>query len=141
MITADRSTWPTATPDRPNAKLWQVAHAIAIAEGYYQPDSNLFRLNNPGDISDGYLTFGGEHHSGSNVTHFPDALTGWQWLYDKLNRIAQGKSSVYSPEMTWRELGEKWAGDSKDWVANVTRELEVDPQFSFGSYITNEPAL
>jgi hypothetical protein len=135
MITADRSTWPTATPDNPNAKLWEIAHAVAVAEGYDQPDSNPFRLNNPGDISDGYITFGGEQHSGSNVTHFPSAEVGWQWLYDKLNRIALGKSSVYSPEMTWQELGQKWAGDSVNWVNNVTRELGVDPQFSFGSFL------
>jgi hypothetical protein len=134
MITSDPTTWPLASPDRPNAKIWEVAHAVARAEGYDQPDSNPFRLNNPGDISDGYMTFGGEPHSGSNVTHFPSPEIGWQWLYDKLNRIVQGRSSIYSPEMTWMELGQKWAGDWQNWVGNVTRELKVDPQFSFGSY-------
>ena len=129
MITTDRSTWPSGD------RIWAIAQAIALAEGYNVVGSNPFRLNNPGDISDGYMRFGGEQHSGSNVTHFPNAGIGWQWLYDKLNRIAQGKSSVYSPEMTWQELGEKWAGDSVDWVKNVTQELGVDPQFSFGSYL------
>lgn len=119
MITADQSTWPTGD------RLWTVAQAIAIAEGYDRPDSNPLRLNNPGDISDGCLTFGGEEHSGSHVTHFPDAATGWQWLYNKLSRIAQGKSIVYSPQMTWTQFAHKWAGDWSSWVQNVTRELGV----------------
>jgi hypothetical protein len=70
MITSDRSTWPTGD------RIWDVARAIATAEGYDHPESNPFRLNNPGDISDCYLQFGGEQHSGSNVTRFPDPETG-----------------------------------------------------------------
>src|SRR5271154_4301588 len=104
-ITNDRSTWPTGDA------IWKIAQAIALAEGYNLPDSNPYRLNNPGDISDGFITFGGEPHSGSNVTRFPDAKTGWQWLYDKLTRISQGKSNVYSVQMTWIELAQKWAGN------------------------------
>lgn len=129
MITTDRGTWPSGD------KLWQIAQAIAIAEGYNLPNSNPFKLNNPGDISDGYLTFGGEEHSGSHVTHFPDAATGWQWLYDKLSRISQAKSTVYSPEMTWTQVAQKWAGDWQAWAANVTRELGVSSNSTFGGFV------
>ena len=129
MITSDRSTWPTGD------RLWQIAQAIAIAEGYNLPTSNPFRLNNPGDLSDGFDQFGGEPHSGSNVTCFPNAETGWQWLYNKLSRIAQGKSAVYSPQMTWTELAKKWAGNWIVWVANVTKELGVSPDSTFAEYV------
>lgn len=132
MITNDRSTWPTGD------NIWQIAQAVAIAEGYDKENSNPFRLNNPGDISDGYYNFGGEEHSGSNVTNFPDAQTGWQWLYDKLNRMAQGKSSVYSPQMTWTQLAQKWAGDWQNWVTNVTRELGVEADSTIQTFLQKE---
>ena len=129
VITTDRTTWPSGD------KIWQIAQAVAIAEGYDVPDSNPFRLNNPGDISDGFVEFGGEAHSGSNVTHFPDAETGWRWLYDKLSRIAQGQSAVYSPTMTWSDLAKKWAGNWVIWVANVTKELGVTPDSKFEQFL------
>ena len=129
MITNDRSTWPTGD------RIWQIAQAIAIPEGYNLPTSNPFRLNNPGDLSDGFDEFGGEPHSGSNVTHFPDAQTGWQWLYDKLNRIAQGQSAIYSVSMTWNDLAKKWAGNWVVWVSNVTKELGVTPDSRFGEFL------
>lgn len=132
MITSDRSTWPTGD------RLWAIAQAIAVAEGYNQPDSNPFRLNNPGDLSDGFMVYGGEPHSGSSVTRFPDAETGWQWLRNKLSRIAHGKSSVYSPQMTWSQIAQKWAGDWQNWVANVTRELGVSPESKFEDYINEQ---
>jgi hypothetical protein len=132
VITNDRLTWPTGD------KLWQIAQAIAIAEGYNLPTSNPFRLNNPGDISDGYDEFGGEPHSGSDVTRFPDAQTGWQWLYNKLSRIAQGKSAVYSPQMTWAQLAQKWAGNWQNWVGNVTTELNVQPNSTIIQFLQGE---
>jgi hypothetical protein len=131
-ITQDRSTWPTGD------KIWTVAQAIAVAEGYDCPEgkiTNSFRLNNPGDISDGFYTFGGEPHSGSDVTHFPDAQTGWDWLYTKLEDAADGRSHVFLPSMTWTQFAQKWAGDWQNWVKNVTRELGVDPASTFGDYV------
>lgn len=121
-ITNDPSTWPTGD------RIWDVARAIAHAEGYDVAGSVPNRLNNPGDISDGSVTFGSEHHSGSNVTHFPDAQTGWQWLYDKLNRIVEGKSTSYHRDWTWTSIAKTWAGDWQNWVHNVT----ADPVFGLG---------
>ena len=131
MITNDPSTWPIGD------RIWSVARAIAIAEGANVAGSNPDKLNNPGDISDGSQTFPSEFHTGSNVTHFPDKETGWNWLYKKLNNIAQGKSHVFSPMMTWTEFAQVYAGDWQNWVQNVTRELGVDPDSTFGDYIRN----
>lgn len=128
-ITSDQSTWPQGD------KIWDIARAIAIAEGANVEGSNPDRLNNPGDISDGASTYGSEAHSGSNVTTFPDKETGWSWLYQKLQNIANGKSHVFSTSMTWTAFAQKYAGDWHNWVANVTRELGVDASSTFGDYI------
>lgn len=130
-ITYDPSTWPG---DESNDPLWAIAHAIARAEGANVPGSNPDRLNNPGDLSDGFGTFGGEAHSGSNITHFPTKTTGWQWLYNKLSRMRSGQSGVYLPGMTWTQIAQKWAGDWSNWVANVTNYLGVDPASTFEDY-------
>lgn len=127
-ITNDRSTWPTGD------RIWDIARAIAVAEGANVHGSNPDRLNNPGDISDGVKTFGSEFHSGSNVTHFPDKQTGWQWLYDKLQNIANGNSEAYSPDWTWTQIAQRWAGNWQAWAANVARELGVDENSTFGDY-------
>lgn len=130
-ITNDPASWPTGD------KIWDVARAIAMAEGYNVPGAVPFVLNNPGDISDGKDTYGAQFHSGSNVTHFPDPHTGWTWLYNKLSNAAQGRSHVYSPDMTWTQFAQKWAGDWQNWLNNVTRALGVDPESTFGEYMNS----
>jgi hypothetical protein len=125
----DESTWPSGD------KIWNVCHAIAKAEGYNVPNSVPARLNNPGDLSDGAGTFGYEEHSGSHVTHFPNAETGWNWLYDKIDRIVNGQSSVYGADWTWTQIAQKWAGNWTAWAANVTRNLGVSPDSTLASYL------
>jgi len=128
-ITNDAATWPTGD------KIWDVCRAIAIAEGANVAGSNPDRLNNPGDISDGGLTFGFELHSGSSVTKFPDKLTGWKWLYSKFkNDLVDGTSSVYSPDMTWAQFAQKYSGDWQNWLNNVTGQLGVSPDSRSGDY-------
>lgn len=127
-ITNDPNTWPSGD------NIWNVARAIAMAEGANVSGSNPDRLNNPGDISDGYSTYGGEAHSGSNITQFPDKVTGWQHLYNKLKNISNGNSSVYSVDWTWTQFAQKWAGDWQDWVNNVTEILSVSPDDRVGDY-------
>jgi hypothetical protein len=123
-------TWPSGD------RVWDCCRAIAFAEGYHVSGSNPARLNNPGDISDGRGTFGSEFHSGSNITRFPDAVTGWQWLYTKVARAASGKSTVYDPSMSWREIGAIWAPPNAEvWASNVAGNLGVDSDSSLGDYI------
>jgi hypothetical protein len=130
-ITNDPQTWPSGD------RIWLVCHAIAFAEGAHRAGSNPDRLNNPGDISDGFSEFGGEQHSNSNVTHFPDKATGWQWLYDKISNIANGSSASYSPSQSWNAFAQKWAGDWKNWVTNVTANLQVSPTSSLSDYLNS----
>lgn len=128
MITHDPTTWPTGD------KIWDVCRAIAIAEGANVENSNPDKLNNPGDLSDGFAMYGGEPHSGSDVTKFPNKETGWKWLYGKIERAKEGKSSVFLPTMTWLQFAKKYAGDWQNWVNNVTRELGVKETDIFGDF-------
>ena len=128
-ITNDPATWPAGD------SIWTVCQAIASAEGAHVAGSVPDRLNNPGDLSDGFSVYGGENHDGSNVTHFPSKDVGWQWLYNKITNIWDGTSSVYSPDMTWREIAQKWAGNSSAWVANVTAYLGVSPDSTLNQFL------
>ncbi len=126
----DQSSWPSGD------KAWDVAHAIAKAEGYNVSGSVPQRLHNPGDISDGSAKFGSQSHSGSNVTTFPDDETGWQWLHDKIQNIADGNSKVYDADWTWLQIAQTWAADWKPWVQTVTNELGVNESDRFTEYFS-----
>lgn len=125
----DITSWPSGD------RIWDCCRAIAIAEGYNVFNSVSARLNNPGDLSDGREVYGSEFHDGSEVTKFPDAVTGWSWLYNKINNIVRGKSSVYNPDMSWNEIGTKWAGNAATWSANVANNLGVDADSSLNDYV------
>ena len=129
IVPSDPDTWPGGDA------IWDVARAIAFAEGYGPALNNPTKLNNPGDISDGATQYGYEDHSGSKVTHFPDVETGWNWLYNKLYNIQNGQSKVYSNNMTWLQFAatyQKKPGDS--WVNHVTSRLDVSPSDRVGDY-------
>jgi hypothetical protein len=129
-ITADSSSWPGTD------KVWEICCAIATAEGFNRgPGAVPYDLNNPGDLSDGASEFGSQPHSGSNVTTFPTAETGWQWLYNKVQNIVSGGSSVYPQTLSWSGVAQKWAGDWSNWLNNVTSYLGVDPNSTPADYV------
>lgn len=129
IVPTDPNTWPSGD------RIWDCCRAVALAEGYNVAGSNPARLNNPGDLSDGVSEFGSEFHSGSNVTKFPTAATGWAWLYAKLRNAANGQSDVYNGDMSWREIGLKWAGNSAAWSNNVASALGVNVDSSLNDYL------
>lgn len=129
-ITADSNSWPGSD------RIWEICSAIATAEGFNGgPGVVPFDLNNPGDLSDGRGEFGSQHHSGSDVTTFPTAELGWQWLYNKIQNIVTGGSSVYPQTLSWSGVAQKWAGDSAAWLHNVTGYLGVDPNSTPADYV------
>ena len=129
IIPTDPGTWPRGD------RLWDVCRAVAFAEGYNVLNSVSARLNNPGDLSDGADQFGFENHSGSRVTTFPDANTGWNWLYNKFSNIVQGRSSVYGQSWTFLQISQKYAGNWQPWVINVTSKLGVTPDTRLIDYV------
>jgi hypothetical protein len=128
-ITNDPATWPSGD------RFWLISHAVGFAEGADKAGSNPDRLNNPGDISDGGGQFGFECHSGSNVTHFPDKTTGWQWLHDKIENAYNGTSREYFSTDTWTQIAQKWAGNWRPWLVKVTEVLGVSADSTMADYI------
>lgn len=127
IVPTDRDTWPAGDA------IWDVARAIAKQEGYGVSMLNApTRNNNPGDISDGFDKFGGEALD-SKITRFPDPETGWNWLYSKLKNIRDGRSGVYSNNLTWQQFGAKWAADPH-WPNGVTKTLGVNLSDRVGDY-------
>jgi hypothetical protein len=129
IVPTDPDTWPGGDA------IWDVARAIAHQEGYGVSMANApTRNNNPGDISDGFSQFGGETLD-SKITHFPDPDTGWNWLYNKLKNVHDGKSKVFSNNMTWAQFGKSYASDP-NWANGMTRYLGsgVTPDDRVGDY-------
>jgi hypothetical protein len=128
-ITTDESTWPSGDA------IWDICRAIAKAEGYDVAGKAPFRLNNPGDLSDGAHVYGVEFHDGSNITCFPDAATGWNWLYNKIHNHVTGKSTVYPASWTIDQVSRKYAGSWQNWQTIVSNELNVSVSSTFAQYV------
>lgn len=128
-IDANPGTWPTGD------RIWDICRAIAYAEGANISGSVPDRTNNPGDISDGGSEYGHTAADGSNVTDFPDKATGWQWLYNKVSAIINGKSSVYDANWTIAQVSQKWAGNSGAWANNVASRLGVSTDSTWTDYV------
>jgi hypothetical protein len=133
MITNSPATWPLGD------RVWDVCRAIALAEGANVPGDAPDRFNNPGDLSRG-----DEHGQtvigyvnlpdGEMLINFATKEGGWAALYSKISNIATGRSSTYSPDMTWRQIAAKYAGNSSAWVNNVANALGVSPDSRFGDF-------
>ncbi len=105
----------------------QIAHAIAVAEGYFAPGSLPLRYNNPGDIEDA---------TGSKI-QFPTAEAGWARLYHQIELIVSGRSRVYDRQMTLAEIAQKWTGgdQARAWANNVARVLGIKPSDTLAFYL------
>lgn len=131
MISNDPATWPSSDT------IWMVCCAIASAEGAQHAGSFADRNNNPGNISDGQPQFPAIVNTvdGEKATVFPDKATGWQWLYNKVSNIQSGRSTAYSSDWTWLQIGAKWATPkNSNWAYNVCAFLGVDVTSKFSDF-------
>jgi hypothetical protein len=132
-ITSDPSTWPGAQPAYPNGSVWDICTAVALAEGFNGGDGVApYDLNNPGDLSPGdesgqAVAGPPQNHDGSEIIDFATVEGGFSALYVKFFNIASGNSKVYPKTLTWTQVGAIYAGDSGNWVKNVTNYLGVNP--------------
>lgn len=128
-ITSDPSTWPTGD------NIWTICRAIAIAEGANVPGDTPDALNNPGDLSKGdewgqeVNGYGGAQ---GNIIEFANKKAGWTALYDKVQNIVNGGSSVYCQNWTIAQIAAKWTVTcSGNWANNVASELGVGTTSTF----------
>ncbi len=114
----------------PTGGVLAMADAIARAEGFYSPGSLPSKAHNPGDLTEGDFGDTGVYmtsSSGARIIVFPDDQSGWDALYRKLENIANGGSSVYSPNMTLSELAAKWTTTQQSsWASNVADSIGAD---------------
>lgn len=103
-----------------------VARAISQAEGYGVAGAIPTVRNNPGDLTD--IT--------GSVRTFPSASDGWNALYAQLQKIVDGTSSYYTLDMSWRQMGQIWAGGDGNWAVNVAAILGVDQDSAVGDYLS-----
>jgi hypothetical protein len=104
-------------------RIKRIAHAFAVAEGYYTPGTVPNRYNNPGDLKLG--------DKGSGVyqgkTIFASAEAGWNALYKQVALMVTGLSHYYKPSMTLREVAKIYTGEdaAQTWAEHAAKDLGV----------------
>lgn len=137
IITNDPGTWPG------DDKLWNVCAAVALAEGYNNGiGAAPYDLNNPGDLGPGdeageETAGGAQFHGGSLIIVFAVAEGGWRALRHKFSNIISGASHAYSASDSWSVVASKYAGNSANWLANVTGYLGVDAASTPAQYVNS----
>jgi hypothetical protein len=105
-------------------KVQRFAEAIAYAEGYYAGGNPIpRRLNNPGDLKVSSVPSIGKDPGGH--LHFATIEDGWLALHRQLQLIIDGKSRVYTLDMTLDQMAKKYAEWSSNWARNVATRLGV----------------
>lgn len=116
-----------------------MSEAIAFAEGFYIPGTIPYRANNPGDLTAGDVGDTGQYiiaAGGIKIIAYPDANTGWNALYTKLQHIVDGLSHSYNPNMTLSQFARTYSGSSDgSWLNNVISKLGVDSNTSIGDIL------
>lgn len=105
------------------------AEGIAFAEGFYVSGSRASRNHNPGNITLD-ITGTGIGKDGMFVIYANDA-DGWDALRRQVELILTDTSSIYTSQMTLREIGRKYASTSSAeeqvyWALNVASKLGID---------------
>jgi hypothetical protein len=126
----------------PETLIQNFANAIATEEGFYIEGSVPQRAKNPGDLTDdGDVGFGVIETSGPNgakITIYPTVEAGWAALTKKVARMLNGASTTYPLDLTFMEVGMKYAG-VVSWGVNVAAKLGVDPRMTLAEYVSQPP--
>lgn len=99
-----------------------LAEAIAYAEGFGLPGAVPTRAHNPGDLKIPGWT--GAKTGVEGISVFESDYDGWMHLYQQLERIRTGNSSVYTTEMSFQDMADKWTDTAQaPWAQNVVTYL------------------
>lgn len=102
----------------------KITVAIAHAEGFGVRGVIPTVCHNPGDIKGRHL----EGQLGAckgGHSRFKNDKAGWKALRNLIERILSGNTKHYRVTMTFAQMGKVYAGNSKIWTKNVTKELGV----------------
>jgi hypothetical protein len=135
LVLARRAQGGTMSIVEYSAQVRRMAEAIAYAEGYYAPGNPIpRRLNNPGDVKISSVPNIGKDQYGH--LHFATPEDGWLALYRQLQLIINGRSSVYTLDMTIEQMGKRWAEANTAWTTNVSTKLGVPATTTLRSVLT-----
>lgn len=100
------------------SKVRAMAEAIARAEGFNVQGSVAQRTNNPGNLR--------TNTTEGRITGYPTAEDGWRALENQIRMMFDGRSSIYHPDMTFADVGDKYEADPGNaWARNVVQYLGV----------------
>ena len=114
-------------PLQESSETFNIAHAIAIAEGFGKANTIPTTRHNPGDLT---------NFLGQKILFDTDD-DGWSALYRQVNLMISGRSRYYKPTMTWEEIGKIYDGEAEymNWVNNVCDSLQVETTSTINDYI------
>lgn len=107
--------------------IFDIARAIARAEGFYSPGSLPARANNPGD-----LELPGVKPAIEGKTVFPSVVSGWNHLLAQIAGMLSGTDKLWPATMTLADAGMRYSGGDPDWAGNVAKDLGVYPGTTLG---------
>ena len=133
----------------PTHKINNLAVAISHAEGFGQRRTNLpTRYHNPGDLKSrrDLPKLPGQRYlgKGGHVVFSSDEA-GWAALRGYIQKMVDGRSRRYRPNMTLAQVARMYAGNWRPWVKIVSTELGVPPNTTLATYfhedVVEPPAL
>lgn len=109
-----------------------LAMAIADNEGYFSPLQNISqKTNNPGDLENGDIGLGTSY----GKTIYKSPISGWLNLFEQIERMVNGKSKYYNPEMTFAQMGLMYSGGNPKYAMNLCSFLGIDTTTTLGDYL------
>lgn len=128
---------PTLWGQSKQERIENLADAISRAEGFKVHGSIPQRYRNPGDLKSprgvklpGQVGIGRGGH-----TIFKTNRDGWNALMNQLEMVMDDRSRVYTPDMTFNQIGRRYAKNWRLWSRNVTRILGVTGNTTLADYI------
>jgi hypothetical protein len=141
MVLALVLTLALFAPAMAQDKAHNLAHAIAMAEGYYSKGTIPNRLHNPGDItSSSRHTYPGQIGLYHGYVVFKNDTYGWAALLDQIQRVIDGTSTRYTQSMTFAQIARKYAED-RNWGKKVCSILGITPNTTFEVYFDLPPKV
>jgi hypothetical protein len=111
----------------------EVAHAIAVAEGYFADGPHdgrtlPYRLNNPGALKKPALGAADlPTWKDTGLIWFPTPVMGWEALRYQVRLMLTGTSGIYEHTDSLISVGDKYADGDANWGVNVATRLRVPP--------------
>jgi hypothetical protein len=127
-----------AVSDALEARVDELANAIAVAEGYFAigiHDGHTlpYVLNNPGSLKKPALGATDlPTWEDTGLIWFPDPDMGWNALRHQVRLMLTGTSGIYAHSDSLLSVGDKYADGDLNWGVNVAMTLGVPPAVTLG---------